>query len=101
MTPTKRGKLTDASAQDRSGPFKRDDFLNGQRDEAGLYWDEFCNSLCQFTCLQPGPLTVRDAAKAWNVTEQTIREAVEDHYWLSLEGPDDKPSNQTIYAEGE
>lgn len=46
-------------------------------------------------------VTVAEAAESFNVTPKTIREAVTDHFWMFLTGPDDDATKQIIEHEGE
>lgn len=46
-------------------------------------------------------VTLEEVATALNVEWQRVREAVEWHYWMYLEGPDDQPHKQWIEHEGE
>lgn len=46
-------------------------------------------------------VTVAEAAKTFNVPSRCIQQAVEDHPWMYLEGPDDVPEKQTIGHDGE
>lgn len=46
-------------------------------------------------------VTVEEIATALNVQPRRVIEAVEWHYWMFLEGPDDQPLKQWIYHEGE
>ncbi len=45
--------------------------------------------------------TVRETSDAWHVTDATVREAVEEQYWMFLDGPDDDPTKQTLEHDGE
>ncbi|APY12994.1 hypothetical protein GJU93_10720 [Brucella sp. 10RB9212] len=44
--------------------------------------------------------TVRDDAVAFRMPDAAVKEAVESHYWMYVEGPDD-PTKQIIRHEGE
>lgn len=46
-------------------------------------------------------VTVAEVAAAFNVPAARVHEAVEDHDWMFLAGPDDEPSKQTIEHDGE
>jgi hypothetical protein len=39
-----------------------------------------------WACCQGRTVTVQEAALAFNATEDVIRQAVEDHYWMYLDG---------------
>ena len=46
-------------------------------------------------------VTVADAAKAFCTTSIKVRQAIEDHPWMFVSGPDRDPSKQFIEHEGE
>lgn len=80
--------------------FERDEFTEG--DEFGVTWHDFKKALAVFSWMNPSmPITVRFAAQSFNVADATIKEAVEDLYWVFLAGPDDDPTKQTIEHDGE
>jgi len=54
-----------------------------------------------WSMFQTETCTVRQAAIAFNVDDAQIRQAVEAHYWMFIDGPDDDPTKQTIELEGE
>lgn len=78
-------------------------------------WDEetgrpgigiFGNALQVWSiCQRKASVTVAEAAAAFKVTEQVIRDAVENHYWMFLEAIDadgpDSAENTCIRHEGE
>lgn len=68
---------------------------------AGIFFDDFLNALGAWTALQDEPPTIERAMRAFNVTEDVVAKAVEDHYWLILCGPEDDPLRRTIHCEGE
>ncbi len=45
--------------------------------------------------------TISDAAIAFRMPTAAVKEAVEHHYWMYIEGPDDDPTRQVICHEGE
>lgn len=47
-----------------------------------------------------GKATVRQAAIVFQMPDEAVREAVEHHYWMFIEGPDDDPTKQIICHEG-
>lgn len=59
------------------------------------------NSIQTWALLQNRRITVADAAAAFCVPASTIREAVQDHSWMLVVGPDDQPDKQTIEHDGE
>ncbi|WWT39827.1 hypothetical protein [Microcystis phage Mwe-JY25] len=73
----------------------------GLVDGAGLEFSEFAAALSAWVFLQHTSPTVRAAADAFNVTDEVIRLAVAERYWLFLDGPEDDPDRQTIEQEGE
>jgi hypothetical protein len=54
----------------------------------------FANAVQVWAVLQERPVTVNDAALAFNATPDVIRQAVEHHAWMFLDG-------DTIEHEGE
>lgn len=81
----------------------RDFFVDDDTDEAGIPWDNFVTALQVWSFMRPGDkqATVQEAADQFDVTIDVIRMAVNQHYWMFLEGPDDDPKKQSIYHEGE
>ena len=53
--------------------------------------------------LQPGAerYSVRQVGEVFNLDDAQVRQAVDDHNWMYLDGPDDDPSNQFIEQDGE
>lgn len=47
------------------------------------------------------PTSVADAARAFNIAPERIVEAVEEHYWMLLDGPADDYERLMIEHEGE
>lgn len=82
--------------------YSRDFFIDGD-GEAGIPWDNFVTALQVWSFMHPGDkqVTVREAADAFDVTDEVIRQAVNEHYWMFLGGPDDDPTKQYIDHEGE
>lgn len=81
--------------------YDRSDFVN--HGETGIPWDAFVITLGIWSWMRPGEkqCTVREAAQAFDTTDAVIREAVEDHPWMFLYGPDDDPTKQIIEHDGE
>ena len=67
----------------------------------GVGLDLFSSALQVWQILQNRDISVRDAAIAFRCTDGMIREAVDAHPWMFLEGPDDDPTKQIIQDEGE
>ena len=84
-------------------PCDRTFFINDDSDEAGIPWRNFVTALQVWSFMRPGngQCTVREAALAFDVTDKVVRDAVSEHYWMSLYGPDDDPTKQFIEHEGE
>lgn len=59
------------------------------------------SALGVWSFLQDRDITVREAASAFRCTDQMIQQAVQNDYWMYLDGPDDDPTQQTIQHEGE
>jgi len=49
----------------------------------------------------PGEHTVREIGEVFNLDDAQVRQAVEAHYWMYLDGPDDDPTKQIVQHEGE
>jgi hypothetical protein len=81
--------------------YGRDFFTDGE--EAGVPWGNFLTALQVWTWMRPGdePCTVREAAIAFDVADEVVREAVNEHPWMFLVGPDDDPTQQRIDHDGE
>lgn len=90
-----------ATAQDPRGPYGRDFFT--EDDEVGIPWTNFCTALQVWSFMRPGntQASVREAAQQFDVTDDVIRMAVEEHPWMFLTGPDDDPTKQLIDHDGE
>lgn len=72
--------------------------------EAGVHRQDFANAVSIWSFMQnkETQTTVADVALAFNTTPELVRQAVEDHYWLSLDDPSETdPTKQTIWHEGE
>lgn len=65
--------------------FTREQFAKPD-DDAGVFMDGLGCSLVTWVAMQDMPVTVHDAAKAFNTTPEIIAEAVEDAMWISVEG---------------
>lgn len=79
------------------------DFFMTDDDEAGIPWDNFVTALQVWSYMRPSDkqLTVRQAADEFGVTDEVIRAAVDEHYWMLLGGPPDDPTKQYIDHDGE
>lgn len=97
--------MSDAPKTIQRRPHGRDFFVQHDSDEAGIAWLDFLGALqvWSFMRLERGDekVTVRQAADEFGVTAEVIREAVDQHYWMFLSGPDDDPSKQIIEHDGE
>ncbi len=45
--------------------------------------------------------SVRQVGEVFNLDDAQVRQAVEAHYWMYLDGPDDDPNQQFIEHDGE
>jgi hypothetical protein len=54
-----------------------------------------------WSMLNPGDKSVREIGDVFNLDDAQVRQAVETHYWMYLDGPDDDPTKQLIQHEGE
>ena len=80
--------------------YGREFFIAPNSDDAGIPWDNFVTAV-QVWSFMRGRTTVREAADAFNVADQIIRDAAADHYWMALIGPDDDATKQFIEHEGD
>ena len=71
-------------------------------DDAGIFIDGLGRALVTWVAMQDrSPVTVAEAALAFNTTPEIIREAVEEAMWIGVEGPDDDPSKQRLELDGD
>lgn len=84
------------------GKYGRDFFID-EEGEAGIPWDNFVTALQVWSFMRPGykQATVREAGDQFDVTDDVIRMAVKEHYWMFLAGPDDDATKQYIDHDGE
>lgn len=61
----------------------------------------FQNAVQVWSVMQRRPTSVAEAALAFNCDAAMIIEAVEQHYWMLLEGPRDDLSKLIIEHDGE
>ena len=80
--------------------FERNDFMT-EDDSAGISIDGLGRALVTWAAMQDKTVTVADAALAFNTTPDVIREAVEDAMWISVVGPRDDPTKQTLELDGD
>ena len=65
--------------------FAADD--EGYAEDSGLLGITlFSNAVQVWSVVQKRPTTVAEAALAFNATPEAIRQAVEHHYWMFLDG---------------
>lgn len=70
--------------------------------ETGLPGEALISNAIQvWATMNEGQQTVRAAAEAFNITDAQVRQAVEAHYWMYLDGPNDDPTKQVIQHDGE
>jgi len=80
------------------------EILPDEDEEAGIHRREFATAVSVWSFMQnkETQTTVAEVALAFNTTPELVRQAVDDHYWMSLDNPDEKdPTKQTIWHEGE
>lgn len=66
--------------------FTREQFAKPD-DDAGVFLDGLGRALVTWTAMQDRyPVTVQEAAQAFNTTPEVIAEACEDVLWISEEG---------------
>ena len=73
-------------------------------DDAGVFIQGLAEALTTWAAMnleQWSPITVREAANAFNTTDAVIREACEAGAWISWSGPEDEPLKQIIELDGE
>lgn len=61
----------------------------------------FGTALQVWAMMQPGEVSVAQAAEAFHVSPKRICEAVEFHCWMELAGPTDDFTKLTIVHDGE
>jgi hypothetical protein len=82
--------------------FERSQFAEPD-DEAGIMIDGLGAALVTWTAMQDrSPITVADAALAFNTTPEVIREAIEAACWIFIASRDDitDPTKQIIELDG-
>lgn len=68
------------------GLFTREQFANPD-DDAGVFLDGLGRALVTWAAMQDCyPVTIHEAAKAFNTTPEIIAEAIEDAAWISVSG---------------
>lgn len=72
-------------------------------DDAGILFDDFITALSVWAWMRPGPkpVSVREAAVAFGVTDEVIRKAADGHAWMSVIGSDNDATKQFIDYDGE
>ena len=55
-------------------------------DYAGVFMEGLGRALVTWTAMQMRPVTVHDAAKAFNTTPEIVAEAIEDAVWIYVDG---------------
>lgn len=82
--------------------FPGGEYADEWHHDSGLPGVELIGNAIQVWCaMNEGEQTVRAAAEAFNITDAQVRQAVTEHYWMYLDGPDDDPAKQTIQHDGE
>lgn len=82
--------------------FERTQFAHPQ-DEAGVFIETLGAALVTWVAMQDrSPITVAEAAFAFNTTPEVIREAIEDASWIFIATRDDitDPAQQHIELDG-
>lgn len=81
------------------------DILPDEDAEAGIHRQDFANAVSIWAFMQQKEtgVTVAEVALAFNTTPELVRQAIEDHYWMSLdcEPGETDPTKQAIWHEGE
>ena len=80
-----------------------DDMEHDGWDETGMPTLSMVANAIQIWAVfqHPKKVTVRSCGEAFNLDDAQVREAVEYHNYMYLEGPDDLPTEQTIEHDGE
>jgi len=83
-----------------SEPFT--DFERNPGADTGVMWDNFVTAVAVYVCTNEDAfdVSVQDVAEAFNTTPELVREAVDEHPWLTRSG-DDHPLQDLIESEGE
>ena len=78
---------------------KQDMSVFGLNDDGyGIEFSKFVTAVYMLVALR-GPLSVRQVAKIFNVTDDVAIAAANDAYWLFI-GPGDNPTTQMIEVDG-
>lgn len=102
---TNRVRKTEPSAANRRktmGLFERSQFADPD-DDAGVMMDGLGRALVTWAAMRDKhPVTVADAALAFNTTPEVIREAVDNASWILIVNEDDPdPTRQLLELDGE
>jgi hypothetical protein len=85
-----------------SEQLERQDFIDDDRGEAGLYFNDLATAIQYWSiCQNRTTTTVAEAATAFNLSPAVVKEAVESHYWMLISGPDDDFTKMVIEHDGE
>jgi hypothetical protein len=78
-----------------------DNILAVDSNEAGICWDKLGAAISCWAFMQSRPVSVADAARAFNTTPQIAEEAVGHWAWTFISSESDDPEEQIIEHEGE
>lgn len=86
-----------------STPWTADIFKADDDEEPGISLMDFANAMQVWEGMQQGrPVSVSEAAATFNVSPDLVRQAVEHHYWMFLNPPDEAdPQQQFLEQDGE
>lgn len=91
--------MTDAKERVPRG---REYFLDDEDENAGVSWRDFRIAVSVWAWMRPGDqASVRDAAEEFGVTDDVIRKAIAEHYWMYVDGESDDPKMQIIGHDGD
>lgn len=75
--------------------FTREKFASPD-DDAGIFIDGLGSALVTWTAMQERPVTIAEAALAFNTTPDVVREAVADASWIYID-----EHRQTLELDGD
>lgn len=79
----------------------RSDFEEWDSDEAGVRWPAFGEAVSIWAWCQQRPISVAEAALAFNVAPSLIALAIEEHAWMYTVGDPNDPTKSFIGHDGE
>lgn len=70
-------------------------------DEAGVSIQDIARAICVWRSMRGGPCSVAVVAETFNTTPDIVVDAVNEDYWMFLNGPDDaRPEHLLVEIDG-